>query len=329
MHPEFQIDGHGYDAFLAKTGLQGEAEIAQNLIRQWAEGDETFAFFSSGATTGKPKTLEFSRTQIIDSCIATQRFLQLKPRDTALLALPLGFTGGRMMLFRALVCGFRLHLIAPTSVITPPFSIDFAALTPMQVEASCAQTAFTRIRKLIVGGARVAPPLEKRLSGLKTEAYETFGMTETLSHVALRRLGHTDKFEALPGITFSVDAADCLCIHSPVIGDTALSTRDVVEWLSPTEFRWKGRADYLINTGGIKVFPEEIERKLSGLISVPFYITSTPDDRLGQAVTLVYESETELTEWPFDALNPFEKPRILKRISAFRRTTAGKIIRQQ
>lgn len=182
-----------------------------------------------------------------------------------------------MMIVRALLSGADLLVVTPSSLpltaIDEP--IDFAAMVPAQVVESLKSTMqksrLSRITSLIIGGAPLSPGTEVELEKLPVDMYATYGMTETVSHVALRRIGDSlSLYCALGGISFSIDERNCLIIHAPHFSVKEFVTNDVVELVDSRNFRWIGRYDHVINTGGIKVFPELIEKKIAGLFTRRF-----------------------------------------------------------
>lgn len=152
------------------------------------------------------------------------------------------------------------------------------------------QESLNNVRNMIVGGGEITPRLRTMLSQLHVNAYATYGMTETCSHVALSRIAEpAQPFEALPPVTFATDHRGCLAINAPQFSFKHLQTNDIVDLLAPDRFYWRGRYDNVVNTGGIKVFPEELERKISHLFTRRFYISSRPSDKWGQELVLKIE----------------------------------------
>jgi O-succinylbenzoic acid--CoA ligase len=197
------------------------------------------------------------------------------------------------------------------------------------------------IKKLIVGGGKVSARLEKRVQDLDTEIYETYGMTETITHVAARQINfsknQTEKipFRAMKKVKFEIDDRDCLIINAPKLSEEPIFTNDIVKLISHKKFFWKGRFDRVINSGGIKIFPEQVERKLEPFISRRFFITGLPHDSLGERVVLFIESDfsedalkdLEDTISSAENLSKYQRPRKIYFVEKFEETHTGKIHR--
>ena len=282
---------------------------------------------------------------MIRSAELTGQVLDLKKGDTALLCMPLEFVAGRMMLVRALVLGLNLVAVKPSSNPLKEASsetiIDFAAMTPMQVQETLKEPAafikLSKMKKLIIGGAPVNRQLENELQQIPGEIFETYGMTETLTHIALRKINgskRSESFSVLPGIKISTDNRGCLIIHAQHLDEPDVITKDLVEIISPTQFRWLGRADNVINSGGVKIFPEQLEKKLESVIRERFIFTGMPDVKFGEKLVLVIETPTpekfeKLPELIADILGAYEKPREIVFLEKFPETSTGKINRRE
>ncbi|MBS1594280.1 MAG: AMP-binding protein [Bacteroidetes bacterium] len=311
-----------------------------DFIEQWYADQPQFEVRTSGST-GPPKSIWHSRTSMTASAVRTCDFFGLKKEDTALVAMPAQYIGGKMMVLRSIVRGLRMICIEPASdplrELDPMLPIDFTAFTPMQMSGILSHAAsaekLKHVRQIILGGGEVPEVLREQLQSLSAEVYESYGMTETITHIALKKLNGPDRsdyFTAMQDVTLHLDDRGCLVIHAPHLSEKELVTNDLAELHSPTEFRWLGRYDNVINTGGIKVYAEEIERKLQPFISVPFFITGTADNVLGQTVTLVAEgshvlSQDELNEH----LSRYEKIRRIIMKDKFAYTATGKINKKE
>jgi O-succinylbenzoic acid--CoA ligase len=205
---------------------------------------------------------------------------------------------------------------------------DFAAMVPLQAQNSLSE--LKHIKKLIVGGAKINAKLENSLKRIpKISVFETYGMTETISHIAAKKVGEKE-FTVLPNVTISYDDSNCLVIHAPRISQDLITTNDVVELVDENKFIFLGRIDNVINSGGIKILPEQIENKLSPFIDRPFFIGSKEDSILGEKVVLVIEGEKEeLNNFIFDSLGKYEKPKEVLFVPKFSYTGNGKIIRKE
>lgn len=298
-----------------------------HFLEDFLSDKSTFELKTSGST-GTPKIIALDKQAMRASAQATLSFLNLKKGDTALICLSPTYIAGVMMLVRWLEGD--LHLITNSVSSTPlkdiDHTIDFAALVPFQAEASL--NDLHKVKKLILGGAPISKETETRLLGIDSDIYHTYGMTETISHIAMRKLGES-AFKALPDVTLAVDERECLNITAPKIEVHHLQTNDVVQLISNTEFVWQGRADFVINSGGIKFHPEQVEHK----INIPdraFFVAGVTDERLGEKMVLLIEgAEEKLPETAFVALGKYEKPKEIYFVPSFERTNSGKINRNQ
>lgn len=270
-----------------------------DFLSQWLNNSD-FVTVSTSGSTGIPKRTRVAKKAMLTSATMTGNFFGLKEKQNALLCLNASYIAGMMMVVRALA--FRMNLItvppggAPLEYLDENQPVDFAAMVPAQVfkslETENSLRKLESLGALIIGGAPLSRDLENRIAELKGRIYATFGMTETLSHIALRRLNGADRsgnFMLLPGIRITSDARGCLVADVPYIDVNPLVTNDLVEITSADSFQWLGRADHVINCGGVKLIPEQLERRLSELISGRFFIASQPDQRLGEVPVLVLE----------------------------------------
>jgi O-succinylbenzoic acid--CoA ligase len=282
---------------------------------------------TSGSTSA-PKSVELQRTLLEQSARATLKRLGLSGEGKTLLFLPAKYIGGKMLLIRALLGNMDIYLTKPAAKL-PELKgrFDLVSLTPMQAARSLEH--LNQFKKILLGGGPISHTLHKQLQEIDAEIYHTYGMTETASHVALKMLNGPNQqtyFEALPGIRFSTDERECLVINAPDWNITNLVTNDVVDLHSETRFTWLGRADNVVNSGGIKLHPEVIERLLSSAINKPFFVAGLPDNELGQKLVLLVESQTELTI-DFTGLMRVQKPRAVYCLPQFIYTETGKVNR--
>jgi O-succinylbenzoic acid--CoA ligase len=269
---------------------------------KWFRGDEEFAQNTSGST-GVPKQIRISRRQMIASAELTQQALQLKAGETALVCLDPDYIAGKMMLVRSYVTNMKIVAMNPSSNpfqdIHEHLPVDFTALVPSQVHGVIHSRQSYRLnttRNIIVGGAALNDETKKLLADFKSSVFATYGMTETVSHIALQHINgpsSSDYFTVLPGITIDKDDRGCLKIRAPFLDD-AVITNDIVEIKDEQHFKWIGRVDNVINTGGIKVVPEELEAKIENILASQgiekrVLISSTPDGLLGNKLILVFE----------------------------------------
>ena len=298
------------------------------FISEWYSSDDEMIVQTSGST-GKPKSISIKKKWMRNSAQLTGKTFSLKEGDTALLCIPMKYIAGKMMVVRALELGLDLKVVEPSSNPLNGIKeiIDFSAMVPFQLENSLNQ--LNKIKTLIIGGGQVSPKLVEKLQIESTQVYETYGMTETLTHVAIKPLNGpniSDLFRSLDGIHFEKDDRGCLAIHASALNPVPIVTNDLVELIDENSFRWLGRFDNVINSGGVKIIPELVEAKLLSIIpNNRFFINGESDESLGEKVVLVVEGN--VIEISFDSLEKFEKPKEIYFISEFLETESGKIRR--
>ncbi|MEZ4873906.1 MAG: AMP-binding protein [Flavobacteriaceae bacterium] len=343
IHPKFQLNGLSFESpeellnfaeGLIEQGDDFEVSMAR-FLEEWLNFDD-FVLAQTSGSTGRPKKMKLLKAHMIQSAEATGAYFKVGEGTKALLCLSSEFIAGKMMLVRAMVLGWDLHVVAPDkdALVQYDNPYDFVALVPYQLYHSI--HALDKVKKLIVGGGMVTKEMEAMLQDLPVEAFATYGMTETITHVAARRINGFAKsnvYHAFPGVKFWVDERGCLVISAPKISDVDIVTNDLVELISPLSFVWLGRFDFVINSGGIKINPEAVERKLEPFLKMPFIIASEKDEALGEKVILVVE-ETEIVEKPnyaevFGHLPTYERPKKVYTLSQFPYTETGKIKRSQ
>ncbi len=336
IHNQFKINGFHFDKealfqlaySLIKEGKEHEHDLGVFLLN-WLDEKETIQLTTSG-TTGAPKNITIKKQSMVGSAIATGNFFDLHPKDKALLCLPAKYIAGKMMIVRAMILGFDLDIMVPTSHLDdllPHKKYDFVAIVPLQAENSFEK--LHQFKKIIIGGAKVSDHLAFKLKDIKSEIYETYGMTETITHIAAKKIGE-EFFDVLEHVNISIDDRNCLVIDAPSISDEKVITNDIVTLENAKKFKWLGRYDNVINSGGIKLFPEQIETKLASKITNRFFVAGLPDDVLGTKVVLVIEgNEYKVETSLFNDLEKFEKPRDVIFIPQFIETGTNKINRIQ
>jgi O-succinylbenzoic acid--CoA ligase len=274
----------------------------------------------------------------------TCRYFGLNKKTNALLCLSTDYIAGKMMVVRAYVCGMNLMVVPPSGNplkgIHSPSGIDFAAMAPLQVikclNSYPTKIKFQSIKQVIIGGAEIPYLFEIALSLCPNQIYSTFGMTETLSHIAIRKLifkNLEDAYLVLPGIGINTDSRGCLMINAPYLKGT-IQTNDMVEIIDEQHFKWLGRYDNVVNSGGIKIYPELLEKKLSSVITKHrFFISSFPDEALGQKIVLAIEGATKSRIQSIKvecekALTKYEVPKEYISVPQFKETETGKVIRK-
>ncbi len=304
------------------------------FIDDWlTKNQATFIAHTSGST-GTPKAITHARTAMIQSAQRTIEYLQLEKKSNLLLAIPAANIGGKMMIVRAIVLQAKLICIEPN---TKPLdealltNVEFAAFTPMQVFESMMQekskTQFSNIKNVIIGGGQISETLENTLKSLPIHIYETFGMTETVSHIALRQIAPktASHFSVLDGIKIKTDLDQRLIITMPDQLD--IISNDRVELINGTQFKWLGRTDDIANTGGVKVNLLDIENKLKNSIDCPFFIAKLADDKLGETVVIVIAQKDKKSNFDFQSISKFERPRKLLLVKEFIYTATNKLIK--
>ncbi|AOC95913.1 2-succinylbenzoate--CoA ligase [Flavobacterium anhuiense] len=334
VHNYFKLNGYHLNAkdlcrvaySYIKEGDAYEQSIGEFFL-DWFDKKDYIEMTTSG-TTGLPKLVRLKKQAMIQSALATGDFFGLEPGDKALLCLPTQFIAGKMMLVRSLILGLELDVVSPSlhPLQFNTTTYDFVAMVPLQVQNSI--DGLSKVRKLIIGGAKLDSALEEKLLPLKTEIYETYGMTETITHIAAKRLGDS-VFSILPNVKISQDDRQCLVIHVATISDEPIVTNDLVELVNEQQFKFLGRIDNVINSGGVKLIPEQIEAKLTGKIANRFFVTGLPDTTLGEKLVLVIEGEKQEFEPDFfDVLGKYEKPKEIVFVSKFKENENGKLLRK-
>lgn len=336
IHNRFKLNGYHinleqiyYVAYsFIKEGEPFEQHVG-NFLLDWFD-DKSYIELQTSGTTGTPKVIKIEKQAMLDSALATGDFFGLRPGDTMLHCLPTNYVAGKMMFVRSFILGLDMEFVEPTSdpLKNNEKVYDFCAMVPLQAKNSLEQLKSGQIKKLIIGGVKVHKALEDELVKLPMEIYETYGMTETITHIAAKKIGDKN-FTVLPNVTVSVDEQSCLVINAKNISDELIITNDIVDLVSDTQFSWKGRIDNIINSGGVKLMPEVIEDKLSTLIPRRYFVYGQSDDILGQKVVLFVEGEPlDIEESVFNVLDKFERPKEIIFIPKFKQTATGKILRR-
>ncbi|GAB3787175.1 AMP-binding protein [Spirosoma horti] len=339
-------------------------EEALAFCRAWLANQQQFTLFTSGST-GTPKPIQLTRAQMKASAHLTGQTLGLRAGDQALVCLNVRYVAGIMMLVRGLELGLPMTIIEPAS--NPLTDIDpatatfaFTALVPLQLqtilanpepESRAQQVAIlNRLKAILVGGAATSLTLEQALQEINAPIYATYGMTETVSHIALRRLNGPDAgdvFTALMGVELGTDTRGCLHITSAATNFERIQTNDVVDLLvdsngKSTQFRLLGRADRVINSGGVKVQPEQVELLIQSVLATDktaldkptprLFVAGLPDERLGQRVVVISERDPITDEqWQRlqhairESLGPYAVPKEHITVTQFAETPTGKV----
>lgn len=308
------------------------------VILDWHDDSKSIKVTTSGST-GIPKTIELSKESMKQSALKTGAFFNLGKQSNALAALPYSFIAGKMMLIRAIVLNWNLHLVPPSSnpLNFAEDELDFVAMTPHQLLTVLAETPgqLHYVKKILLGGAPIPSHLLSKIKSLQPEVYLGYGMTETITHIAVKKI-NTESFDksfhALPGVQFGLTHEDCLTIEADHLQEKIVTT-DIANLHSDTSFEWLGRKDNVINSGGIKVHPEAVESKLQDHIEQAFFIYGEPDGILGSKVAICVESTDKSIKdsisVTFEKLEKYERPRNIYIVPKFNYTQTGKIQRKE
>lgn len=317
-----------------------------SFLEDWFSHSETVSVQTSGST-GIPKVFEIEKKRMLNSAKMTCDFLGLKEGDTALLCLPVQYISGKMMLVRAIERKLKVIISVPSSAPEISENVEFCAMTPLQVQNSLDKIHF--IKNLIIGGAAVSEKLKSQISRElstinhqpSTNIYETYGMSETLSHIALKQISPVQEeyFTVLNDVEISVDERNCLKIFAPKLNPEILQTNDIVELLNEKHFKFLGRFDNVINSGGVKIFAEELENLVKKHIDRDLVFLGKPDETLGEKLVLVVEgkdastslSMTEIKSKIYNLEFPskFHIPKEILFLEKFPRAENGKVLRKE
>ena len=335
VHNKFKLNGFSFtkdDLLRVAYSFIKEGEAYEKplgiFILDWFDPKSYLEMNTSGST-GVPKIIRVDKQAMVNSALTTGDFFDLQPGQKVLHCLPTDYVAGKMMFVRAFILGLDMEFVAPSShpMERVKGDFDFCGMVPLQAKNSL--NDLHRIKKLIIGGAKINKTLENELAVIPSQIYETYGMTETITHIAAKRVGES-AFTVLPNVKVTQDDRHCLVIDAHTISGEKIVTNDLAELISDTQFVWKGRFDNVINSGGIKLIPEQIEEKLATSISNCFFVYGQADELLGEKLVLYVEGETiPIDESIFEALDKYERPKEIVFIPEFKRTATGKVIRDQ
>lgn len=316
FHTNFKLQGRSFDNYneLIDFSLSISPQI-NSFLKEWFNA-KGFVEVKTSGSTGISKVIRIKKKHMVQSAKATGEYFNLDSTSKALLCMSPTYIAGKMMLIRALSLGWQLDVVDPSSnpLKNCTKHYDFTAMVPLQLHHSLDD--LYKVRKIIVGGGAVSKELSAKIQNIETEIFETYGMTETITHIAVKKLNHfsgnasfsTSHFEIMPNILISLDDRKCLIIKAQGITDDTVITNDLVELITEKSFKWLGRYDSIINSGGIKLIPEQIEDKLSVLISNRFFVAGLYDAVLGEKLILVIEND----------IKNFSKEILLKEIKALK-----------
>lgn len=316
-------------------------EDLYHFIQQWTSPEPTFMLHTSGST-GQPKQIRVSKQSMINSAQATLSFFGIKPFSNILLCMNLRHVGAVMVAVRAIVGNLNVVVAHDMSnpLIELNHKISLAPMVALQMHNALSDPTSRRnlelyVDNVIVGGSAVMPDLEEQLRKLNTcRVYSSYGMTETLSHIALRQINtanHSKEYTTLDGIDISLSSKGTLSINAPHICPQRIETNDVVDIITPKTFVVRGRIDNVVNSGGIKIQIEEVEKKLMEHICCPFALTSLPSEKYGEELVMLVADggagcEIDLQELKH-ALPKYHCPKAVYAVFEIPMTSNGKINR--
>ena len=316
-------------------------------MEEW-NSDSPYVEVKTSGSTGEPKRMLVEKQRMLASAKITCDFLGLKEGDTALLCMSLDYIAGKMMVVRAIERGLRLIVVEPSGHPLGKTNVVpvFAAMVPMQVYNSLQvpgeRERLMMIKHLIIGGGAIDEAMAEELKTFPNHVWSTYGMTETLSHIALRRLNGPEASEwytPFPSVSVSLNEEGCLVIDAPEVCQERLVTNDIAELAtqrgqSPcvgnVPFKILGRKDNVICSGGIKIQAEEVERMLKGHLSIPYLISKRPDKKFGEVVVMLTEGDVEEAKRVCEAVLPkFQRPKAYIHVSEIPMTETKKPARRQ
>ncbi|MEP1093518.1 MAG: AMP-binding protein [Cyclobacteriaceae bacterium] len=321
---ELKIDQIHKEEFSKESFIEHEIKVIE-LIQGWLRKEPNFWFKTSGST-GDAKTILIERKKIEYSCESTMNKIDPDHKfGSALLCLSPEMIGGAMVVFRSLVRGLDLRVVKPVSnpleLLSEKSTFDLTSLVPMQIQQARSQQ-LNMFRTILVGGA----PLTDHVIHSSAMVYETFGMTETVSHFALKILGQAE-YECIGDTLIEKQSDNTLAINGSLTDHKTLKTNDLIEYISSTKFKWIGRSDFVINSGGIKINPEVVEAKLSAILDRRFFISGLADEKLGDKVVLVIEGDSYDLTIDFSILEKYQRPKSIHFTKRFVLTDSQKIDR--
>jgi O-succinylbenzoic acid--CoA ligase len=333
FHKSFQLNNNSFASVNELLNFADFfSEDIYQFLKDWFSKKDVLSLKTSGST-GTPKKILLQKQQMVNSALATGKYFDLQENTTALLCLPIKYIAGKMMLIRALTLGWHLDVIAansnPLNIISKKY--DFAAMVPFQMHNSIDK--IHQIKIVILGGGVVSSQLIEKLQTVQTAVFATYGMTETITHIAVKKLNNYNRkpnfYEILPNVKIYKDNRNCLVINAVKVSKKNVFTNDVVRLISETQFEWLGRFDNVINSGGIKLHPEKIEEKLTKIISQRFFVTGIPDNKLGEKLVLIVEGKKNKFNFKNAILSKFEIPRAIYFVEKFIETETKKIQRNK
>ena len=311
----------------------------EEFLEEW-NNDSPYVEVKTSGSTGEPKRMLVEKQRMRASARITCDFLGLKAGDTALLCMPLNYIAGKMMVVRAIERDLKLVVVEPSGhpLVKQGDGFTFAAMVPMQVYNSLQvpeeRERLKQIKHLIIGGGAIDEAMAEELKTFPNHVWSTYGMTETLSHIALRRLSGPEASEwytPFPSVSVSLNEEGCLVIDAPEVCKERLVTNDIAELATNNHsFRILGRRDNVICSGGIKIQAEEVERMLKAHLRVPYLISKRPDKKFGEVVVMLTEGDVEEAKTVCEAVLPkYQRPKVYIHVSEIPLTETKKPARRQ
>jgi len=330
MHSSFKLQGFSFsNSFELIEFSETISEDLSIFLKQWFNQNNFIEVNTSGST-GTPKKIQLKKEFMKNSAKTTGLFFNLPENTTALCCLSTNYIAGKMMIVRALTLGWHLDVVAATS--NPLENIfkkyDFCAMVPIQVKASLWDLHL--IKKLIIGGGVISNALYHTLQNVRTKCFATYGMTETITHIAIKPINNNNPYYTiLDHVKINIDKRGCLVIDAPKVADDLVITNDMITIHNSNQFEWLGRYDNVINSGGLKLHPEQIENEISKIIDQRFFVSGVADEALGEKLILVVEGNKTIFDLSKVNLNKYQLPKEIYFIDQFIETDTKKIQRKR
>ena len=311
----------------------------EEFLAEW-HNDSPFVRVKTSGSTGAPKPMMVEKRRMLNSARITCDFLGLREGDTALLCMSLDYIAGKMMVVRSIERNLKLLSVPPSghplATVNASSPLDFAAMVPMQVyntlQVPEERARLMQVRHLIIGGGAIDEAMEAELRTFPHAVWSTYGMTETLSHIALRRLNGpaaSEWYTPFPSVSISQTPDGCLVIDAPEVCPEPLVTNDIVEIFS-SRFRILGRKDNVICSGGIKIQIEEVERQLRPHLHAPYLLSKRQDGKFGETAVLLTEGSVEEARLICERVLPkYHQPKAYLHVARIPLTETGKPARHQ
>lgn len=295
----------------------------------------------SSGSTGTPKVFNFTKDQALASAKISNTFFGINKNSKLLLPLSIDFIAAKMLIVRALEAKCKIYIIKPTAnpIKDLNFKIDFISLSPYQVQHILEQNPdkFNLIKKSLIGGAAISTKCIEKIEEIQSNClfYESFGMTETLSHIAIKEILKKQLgFRKLPEFHLTTNSEKQLIISHPIIVPTPLITNDIINFIDNEHFNFIGRKDFIVNSGGVKIQIELLENEMNKYIEFPFFLSKKMDEVLGEKLVFCILNNEKIDDAQIYELiktmpiSKYQIPKEIIRLDSFNYTQNGKIIRQ-